>query len=292
MLASVPIDGPFARRASLLVSPVPAAAPPELPNEGALWPALAAGSLMIVHHDVHAEETALVLGPRLEPKPHWTDEDVVNAERIFSGVPQKVVASDRDQSPSLISSNGSRLMRGIGTPTSISRAPHALAVLVAAHVAKRTLAPLGFRLTALPDGRYFEMRLRRPEYVLRSYLTAIEYQTLRSFVAGDPYRQNAGARGRSERTIANQLRTVFGKLGTSGRFSLIRFAVLLATTDTVAASATGEPPSVRHLALVARAALEASKPSGRFGMCGASRPEAGSHGHADVTSLTPRSTRS
>jgi DNA-binding CsgD family transcriptional regulator len=263
MLASVHIEGPFARRASPPVAPVPAAAPPELPTEAALWPELATGGLMIVHHDVREEETSLVLRRRLEPKPHWTEEDVASAERIFSGVPQKVVAFDRNQSPSLISSNGSRLMRGIGTPTSISRAPLALAVLVAAHVAKRTLAPLGFRITALPDGRHFEMRLRRPEFVLRSYVTAIEHETLRRFVAGVPYRENAGARGRSARTIANQLRTVFGKLGVSGRFSLIRFAVLLATTETVAASAPGEPPSVRHLALVARATLTATKPSNR-----------------------------
>lgn len=53
-------------------------------------------------------------------------------------------------------------------------------------------------------------------------LTAAECEVAKALVAGDSYATIAARRGTRQRTIANQVRTIFGKLGVSTRSELLR----------------------------------------------------------------------
>ncbi len=66
---------------------------------------------------------------------------------------------------------------------------------------------------------------------MNALLSPAERVVLRAFVDGMTYREIAVARGTAPRTIANQLATIFRKLGGSGRLDLIRRLVTLGCAE-------------------------------------------------------------
>jgi DNA-binding NarL/FixJ family response regulator len=61
----------------------------------------------------------------------------------------------------------------------------------------------------------------RPERALAKELSCAEFAVVRSFIEGDCYATIARRRGTSERTVANQIASIFRRLHVSGRAELL-----------------------------------------------------------------------
>ena len=83
-------------------------------------------------------------------------------------------------------------------------------------------APSDFRAAELrSDERSFiVMSYPLPAWEMPDVLTAAEKEVLRALLAGATARELAGQRGVSPRTIANQIASVFKKLGAQSRLEL------------------------------------------------------------------------
>ncbi|HEY8944571.1 MAG TPA: helix-turn-helix transcriptional regulator [Polyangiaceae bacterium] len=65
------------------------------------------------------------------------------------------------------------------------------------------------------------MSVERPETLLRDHLTAAEYDVTCKVLEGASYAEISVCRSKSNRTVANQMASVFHRLGVSGRSALI-----------------------------------------------------------------------
>jgi DNA-binding CsgD family transcriptional regulator len=75
---------------------------------------------------------------------------------------------------------------------------------------------------AVGEDQYVVFSLRLPEPVVPPNLTAAEQVVVREVLAGRSNSEIAATRGTSTHTVANQLRSVYTKLGISGRVELVR----------------------------------------------------------------------
>jgi DNA-binding NarL/FixJ family response regulator len=72
------------------------------------------------------------------------------------------------------------------------------------------------------DDQYVVFAFALPQLTPPQNLTAAEHDVALAVLAGASNREIALRRGTSERTVANQLRSIYSKLGISGRIDLIR----------------------------------------------------------------------
>jgi DNA-binding CsgD family transcriptional regulator len=202
-----------------------------VPAQGRLagiWNDLAEGRLAIAGHGVDSTQASLLLRPAVPGRRVASPAQVETLASALAGCPQKVQAFDFDLSPSTVSVQASAALHSFGLSCSARRAPLAVAMLAAVRDLGGDAWPAGTRLVrAVPRGS-FELCLPRPEVLLRPRLTQVEYEVLREVVAGASCQEIGARRGRSMRTLANQLRSVSQKLGVCGRFQYIRLAVSLA----------------------------------------------------------------
>jgi DNA-binding NarL/FixJ family response regulator len=88
---------------------------------------------------------------------------------------------------------------------------------------KRPRPPAGLRADAVEVGRETYLVLSFPSPTVdASALTAAELAVARAVVAGESNAEIARARGRSPRTIGNQVASIFRKLGVGSRLELAR----------------------------------------------------------------------
>ncbi|MGC4092935.1 MAG: helix-turn-helix transcriptional regulator [Polyangiaceae bacterium] len=193
---------------------------------GLLWDAMVFGSVVLVDTFLSNEHCVIVFKRRERPMLVPSAECLSFLKRALTSSSIKEAAIDCGVSPSTASMQMSRALQFMGCTESGSKTP--LAIVLLAHASVRAsyeLAPVTLA-SCVPDpldDLVLLVRVRRPEYVLASRLTPQELTTVRMLVEGLSHEAISLERRRSKRTIANQLASVFRRLGVSGRFDLLRY---------------------------------------------------------------------
>jgi len=143
-------------------------------------------------------------------------------EDVLLGQSSKVVAIERQLSPSAVASAMKRVMDGMGLDCHVRGIPQLL--MLAARLARR---PEG----EAAKGRIAELYVAgsglwvisagRPNLDLLKSLSRAEREVILHLLDGCDYKRIAERRRTSLRTVANQVATAFRKLGLSGRAELV-----------------------------------------------------------------------
>ncbi|MEI9952523.1 MAG: helix-turn-helix transcriptional regulator [Pseudomonadota bacterium] len=142
-------------------------------------------------------------------------------ERVVLGESQKLVALETDRSRAGVSSMLHECLRTLGLSCKFRRLPLPLALI--AHARASSGPAASFSIS--PETNSLVVTVQRPDQALQRWLSASEYSVARLVMEGKSHAEIAAVRGTSQRTVANQLQSVFSKLKVSGRLELIRFAL-------------------------------------------------------------------
>jgi DNA-binding CsgD family transcriptional regulator len=190
------------------------------------WASLKRGGLVaraIGQNDTHAW---LVLRRPVTsslPKVDARRENALDA--VLLGCSQKVVTFDHRMHPSTLAFGLRSALARMGVECSCSRAPLAIPLFAHAVAGPGTVpAHVTGAIPVLPDGECAVV-FERVEESLRGLLSPREFTVARGLIEGKNYAEMAGERHASTRTIANQICSIGRKLGTRGRFDLLRVAV-------------------------------------------------------------------
>lgn len=143
---------------------------------------------------------------------------VTMLHRVLIGESHKAVAFDLKVSQSTLTATCSACLSRMTNESKLRRAP--VLLVMAAHAAQGLLVEPELRVTPRADSR-FDIETAAPDVWLRDSLTTAERRIVRALLDGKSYAEIAQERGRSIRTIANQVSSVFRKLGVSGRGELV-----------------------------------------------------------------------
>jgi len=189
---------------------------------GVLWNQLAAGRWLARDQFVTKSRLYILVEaqvPPLEPL------EVDLLRRTLLGERQKVVALDRDVSPSTVTNRISHTLARMGLPPRPARVP---VVLVAAAAA----ALENLRLPQARITRWVELgahisiiSVARFGHHLEAVLTPAEWSVATLVIDGYSHREIAARRECSTRTVANQIGSIFRKLNVSGRPELLIHAI-------------------------------------------------------------------
>lgn len=200
-----------------------------------LWSQLVGGAYRVVdsfHDDQRCYLTLIrpaALGRTPRPLPA---RKVETLQRTLLGERQKTVALDSNLAASTIALTVAECLRTLGLDSRTARVPSLVAH--AAHAARGESEVVECRLSefTLPptpfderERRYHVVSVRRPDLELDGVLSAAEYAVARLLVEGKSYAEMALVRGTSVRTIANQVASVFQKVGVSGRSEFLSWLV-------------------------------------------------------------------
>ena len=199
---------------------------PERAQVEDLWPELLAGRLQVVSWS-QDHERELVLGTCSSPSvgdEARRSRAASVAERVFLGESQKSVALNRGLAVSTVADVLRALLSEKRMPASASRTPLALVML--AHAAyRRGTGVLEARAERLDGGRV-RVKVVGHERLLIGLVSPSQRDVAIQFLDGKSYLQIARQRGTSVRTVADQMSAVFRALGASGRYELLRAAML------------------------------------------------------------------
>ena len=208
---------------------------PLLALEGALsvdpprsvWDRLVSGSSTVVGSATSETDSWLVIRPLrgAHGARKFGSQRLTEAlQDVLCGKPQKTVAIELGICASTLTTALGKVLQGMGIAGSLSRVPIALALL-----AQAARHPDRLSVTVYGDPQAFGqsclVRIERRDNLLACDLTACEFAVTSRLLEGRTHQQVARERGVSTRTVANQLSAVFRKLGTSGRFDLLRITV-------------------------------------------------------------------
>lgn len=223
-----------------------------------LWKLLVTGALRVVdtfHTDQRcyltlASPATLGRAPR-----RLSARKVVTLQRILLGERQKAVALDCNLAASTIALTVAECLRTLGLDSRTARVPSL--VVLAAHASRGVTDVHDCRVSdfilppteAVQSPRpYRVVSIARPDLDLGPALSAAEYAVARLLVEGKSYAEMALLRGTSVRTVANQVASVFQKVGVSGRSEFLsslvrspRFAAM--TAETISALANNSEPA-------------------------------------------------
>lgn len=149
-------------------------------------------------------------------------EHVRLVERRFQGESQKAMAIELGVAVGTIAGYAAQALAALFHGHRVSRAP--IILVMAAHAA-RGLPQRHARLEERRSDGSSVISVEVPGHSLRDRLSSSEWDVARLSIEGATHTDIARARGRSVRTIANQLAAVFGKLQISGRSELRAMAV-------------------------------------------------------------------
>jgi DNA-binding CsgD family transcriptional regulator len=189
-----------------------------------LWWGLTHGALSVVQSESDGQHAALRIRPRAPGTPCSFQAHAVEAfERVLLGCAQKVVASDLSIPIPSLSTMLKQVAYGMGFHCCVSRIPLGVPLLL--HALRRR-APHALRVTRSSTlENEICVRVRRLEQVLGGDLSNGERDVAWYLLEGRSYAEIANRRRVSVRTVANQVASVFKKIGASGRFDLLRAAV-------------------------------------------------------------------
>lgn len=188
-----------------------------------VWPALLAGKQRIVASGSTAHHHYLRLAPVAGPGASGPVDEVQRGriERVLLGDPQKAVACETGCSVSTVATQVSTWLRAWGLEHGSSRVPALLVWLLHALRGGSSLALWLERGSELGDG--LAVRTARVELTLVRDLSPSELAVAVAMVEGKTHLQIAAERATSLRTVANQVATVYRKLGVSGRLELLAY---------------------------------------------------------------------
>lgn len=220
----------LAPQAPIPLQPVSAGADFGAPRSSLIriWDGLVEGRLRITDHRVDEASVSLFLTSQppngRQPASEFKIEILAGA---LTGRAQKETALDRRLTPSTVSLWIASVMRDMGLACCLRHAPLGLAMLASARALGQCGWFPGYHVIPSITVPSLELRMPRPDSTLRERLTPSEYEVLREAIAGSSHKEIGAQRGRSPRTVANQLRSVGSKLGVSGRFQWTHLAVML-----------------------------------------------------------------
>lgn len=220
----------------------------ELSSLRAVWDGLTDGTLAIASSITNTDHCLLVVRRVPAPLPPQTAARAKAAailKEVLCGKLQKVVAIELGVSRSTVAVMLKNAICAMGINGPISRVPISLALLAHA-VTRPELALAELNRDPLAPQRSCVMRLKRTHVLLESELSEAEFDVASQLLEGKTHSELAARRGRSRRTIANQLAAIFRKLGAQGRFGLLRVAVERARAQR--SGARGNRPGLALLA--------------------------------------------
>jgi DNA-binding NarL/FixJ family response regulator len=138
-------------------------------------------------------------------------------ERLLLGESAKVIAYDLDVSMSTIATDRIMGCRSLGLDAKAARKP--MFLVMAVHAAFGLIDPLAQVHEATPEQT--TLSIERPDPHVATRLTTTEFEVLIDIVEGFSHAEIAERRGKSIRTIANQMASIFHKLQVSGKGSLL-----------------------------------------------------------------------
>jgi DNA-binding CsgD family transcriptional regulator len=143
-------------------------------------------------------------------------------KRVLLGEAPKAVAIDLRMGLSSVAAAIQDCLLSMGIPGRLSQASVLLTMAACAAHRPESSPTLG-RLTRVEhDGEgYWVVSVVRPDLVFPVPLSHAEAAVVRELVAGRSHAQISHLRATSPRTVANQLATVFRKLGVSGRGAVV-----------------------------------------------------------------------
>jgi DNA-binding NarL/FixJ family response regulator len=138
------------------------------------------------------------------------------------GTSQKLLAFDFDVSNATIASQCATALSAMAAGQTVSRAP--VLLVLAAHAAQGVfLEPA--RVEAELEGSRRLLSCAIPGSTFADRLSRCELEVAQLLIVGKTHIEIAAERQTSPRTTANQLASIFGKLGVSGRGELRNIAI-------------------------------------------------------------------
>jgi DNA-binding CsgD family transcriptional regulator len=223
-----PID-PSTVRSAVLAQDVTQTAKSRQFQLAHLWDGLCSGAYRLADHfssaDRHyvvAEWCPVPSGPRAP----LLERRLGALHSVLNGSRQKVVAYEMSISPSSVATDLQKALFCMGCALPPSRMPISLTMsaCVALGPPERNFDARCTELVA--DSQVLHViSTERPELRLEDQLTRTEFDVLKALVEGRSYREVAAGRNASIRTVANQLASVYRRLGVSGRGELVHYIV-------------------------------------------------------------------
>jgi len=190
-------------------------------NLALLWRELIGGSCKVVDGYFTVDRCLLLTRPSSGPPVPLSPQRQRILEAVLVGGAQKVVAIDFAVSPSTIASQAQLALQELGLHDRPSRA-HPL--LVRAAKAERegdSSVKAWVSFVTQGDARTRVLSVPRPEQAFANTLSCAEFAVVQCLVEGECYARIAERRGTSQRTVANQIASVFRRLHVSGRAQLL-----------------------------------------------------------------------
>lgn len=219
-----------------------AAVSAELSGEGAVnwsstWRALKSGASRVEHSFATTSRYYVVLTRRTNSDfPDCRDGGANQGtigdrilERWLSGTSQKALALDFDLSGSTISTILRRELTELGMSCSPSKLPLIIGMLARAARHQSSIHAARFAAFDFDGRRFVVVGAARPEARVAEHVTPAEYATLCLLAEGASYAEIAKSRQVSLRTVANQVGSLFRRLGISGRLDLQHLLVCVWT---------------------------------------------------------------
>jgi DNA-binding CsgD family transcriptional regulator len=210
------------------------------------WDELKAGALKFVHAFATPERYYLLLTDRGDDRGDVAASCPADCTAVrfvecwLRGTSQKVLAIDSGLHQSTIGYLLHRGLQRLGISCPPTRVPAVVGVLVAAAAGTSPLDPGRAARLEYQSRCYLVLGVERPEALLSRYVPPAEYTTLCMLADGLSYAQIASFRQVASRTVANQVASLFRRLGVSGRLELQQLLVRFAAGLT-------EPPSTPSL---------------------------------------------
>lgn len=187
------------------------------------WRALCAGEstiLCLMDLEQHTVVCLVDRPPSDAPKYALAGRRRHVVEAVLTGKSLKSVAADLDVSMSTVSAAYKDGVEALGVSGAVTRVPVALVQLWYVYRRKVPLLARSWRSEHRTQP-FVAVELPRPDTRLDTMLSPGELNVCRLLLDGHSHTQIALARGRSPRTIANQLSSTFRRLGVSGRLDLV-----------------------------------------------------------------------
>ncbi|RYZ09186.1 MAG: LuxR family transcriptional regulator [Myxococcales bacterium] len=205
-----------ARAQPLRLAPPPPR-PPSLPAR-AVWADVCAGSLRVAAIRYEPREALLVLRPHIaDPGAAVTERRLRVLSLVLDGVSECAVAIELQIAASTVSQEVKQALLCLQLEPRLSALPLPIAQLYHAAAVDGSLE---VRAGSGTDGASLTVVFPRPEVDL-ACLAPAEHRICELILIGKTHAQIAALRGRSARTIANQLASIFSKLHVSGRLELV-----------------------------------------------------------------------
>ena len=189
----------------------------------ATWRSLRAGALKVIGTFSTTTRHFVVFSVRRSAASLEHPEGVVDAtflETWLGGTPQKVLCLERNLKASVVTARLKRSLGALGVECLPSKVPIVVGLLAGASLGRSPV--IDARTAEMHYGfeRLLVLGVRRPETTLSERLPPAEYETICLLAEGCSYAHIAHSRQVAGRTVANQVASVFRRLGISGRSAL------------------------------------------------------------------------